>query len=94
VSILPPGWAGRVLPGLKGQPYGAAPRAEEVAIAQHGRTHPFFLEKRPVGRIEIFQVDHLVADLQDAMMARDLRIIQRDVGTLAAKHSPRVCQSE
>lgn len=72
--------------GLKREPDRAATRSEQVAVAQHRRSHSFFPEEGPVGRVKVFQVNHLVSYLQNAVMARDFRVFQGDIGALAAEY--------
>ena len=66
--------------------------AELGALAEHGGADTLFFEEGAVGGIEIAKIDVIVADLDDAMVARDFRILQSDVGAVATDDDARFFQ--
>src|SRR5271168_3298284 len=61
------------------------------AVLQHGCPYALFVIERAIGGIKIFQVDDFVAHFQQAMVPRNLRVIQRDIRALSPDHDSRFC---
>jgi hypothetical protein len=80
--------------GMKVQPDGAAADAKLRAILEKGRPHTLVLEKGAVGGIEILQIHGMIANLEDAMVPGDLRVVQRQIGALAADNGTGIVEKE
>lgn len=61
----------------------ALANAKLRAVPQHGRPNAFLVIKRAIGGIKILQIDKAVADFQQAVMAGNLRIIERNIGAFS-----------
>src|SRR5580704_11645545 len=64
--------------------------AELGVVDKHGGADAFFLVKGAVGGVQVAQIDVSVAYLDDAVMARNLRVLQRDVRAFASDHDTRL----
>jgi hypothetical protein len=71
---------------VQGEAKGAAADAKFGAVLQHGGADAFFFEEGSVGRVEIFQVDEAASNLEQAMVAGNLGIIEGHVGAFTADH--------
>lgn len=70
--------------GTEGDLDRAVANAELGAVLEHCGTNTAFLKEGAVRGIEILEVHEGVTDFEDAVMARDFGIVEREVGTLAA----------
>src|SRR5882724_8408985 len=60
------------------------------AIQQHRRANALFVEERSVRRIHVFQIDVGIAYFEQAVMARNFRVLHRNVRALAPQHHSRL----
>jgi hypothetical protein len=77
------------LAGMQSEAQGAAADAKFGAVLQHRGADTVFFEESAVGGVQVFQVDETVPDFEQAMVARNLGIIQGHVGTFTADHRAR-----
>jgi hypothetical protein len=66
--------------------------AEFGALAEHGGADALFFEEGAIGGVEVAEVDVVFPDFDDAVVARDLGILQGDVSALAADDDARFFQ--
>jgi len=69
--------------GKKAQPDGAAAYTELRAVLQERSADTLVFKKSSVSGVKILQVDRVLANFEDTMVARDFRILERKVGALA-----------
>src|SRR2546423_801911 len=66
--------------------------AEFGAVLEHGGAHALFVEEGAIGRIEILQVRKGFAYLEEAMVPRNLLVVQWNIGILASQDDPSLLQ--
>src|SRR3984957_7550377 len=75
--------------GLESQAERGFADAKFGALAEHGGAEALLFEKCAVGGVEVAKIDVVVADFDDAVVARDFGVLQGDVGAVAADDDAR-----
>src|SRR4029077_629737 len=70
----------------------AAADSEHRAFLQHRRVGSFAIKKCAIRRIEVLQTHIALPHLDDTVVAGNLRVVQRNIGSLAADYRARLAQ--
>ena len=80
--------------GMEVDADGAGADAKFGAILKEGSADALSFKEGAVGGIEVLQVDKLAANFKKAVMARDFRVVQAEIGALAANNGATIFQME